>query len=147
MLYFALLRNIYIIQAHEDSLICYILEVCHFIFHIYDSSGSDFCVWFEVRVKDYFLSYGCPFLSSKNSSGDFAINRWLLCVGLCVDSFLLHWSFNPWTNECHMLLITITINYILISDSISPSILFFSIVFTPLGLLRFHLILESAYQI
>lgn len=87
MLYFALLRNIYIIQAHEGILIYYILEVFHFIFHIYDLFGSDFCVWCEVGVKDYFLSYGCSFFSSKNSSGGFAINRWLLRVGLCQDSY------------------------------------------------------------
>lgn len=121
-------------------------KFCHFIFHIYDLFGSDFCVWCEVGVKGYFLSYGCSFFSSKNNSGGFAINRWLLYVGLCQDS-ILHWSFNPWTNKCHMLLIAITVNYILISGNISPSALFFSIVFTPVGLLHFHLILESACQI
>lgn len=77
-------------------------------------------------------------------------------VALTVDCYV--WIF-VWTLFCSigllirgpmnvtLLLITIVINYILISDSISPSVLFFSIVFTPLGLLHFHLILESACQI
>lgn len=57
--------------------------------HIYDPSGSEFCVWCEVGV--FSLSW-MSVLSPKQCQWQLSISDDCLCIGLCLDSLLSYWS-------------------------------------------------------
>lgn len=71
-------------RSWRYSPVLYFQKVCHFTFHIYHPSGSDFCVWWEVGVKDHFLSYEYLFFCPKNGSGSFVIDQVTVYVSVCV---------------------------------------------------------------